>query len=87
MRTMAVDNGDKPRRDMLGILAMAMSIGALLVTIGGNWSSQSATTSFHERRITALEDWQKETRPVLHEMDKKLDRVLDQLQAQAKEAK
>jgi hypothetical protein len=63
-------------------------IGSIVLAVAGiihNASRESATSSatsvWHETRITKLEAWQGEVQKQLHEIDKKLDRIAEKVGA------
>lgn len=81
---MHLNGSDRPRREWQGTMTLVLSVSAILVALSGGWSTRSASIDFHERRLTALETWQAEVRATTHEMDKKLDRVLIEIQGMNK---
>lgn len=62
-------------------IALLISIGGIIVSAAVRVTSQADVNDFQDRRLGALETWQTDTRSVIHDIDKKIDRQL-QWQAQ-----
>lgn len=64
-------------RDVGTVSAIVLAVAGIIHNASRESASSSATSVWHETRITKLEAWQGEVQKQLHEMDKKLDRLLE----------
>jgi peptidoglycan hydrolase CwlO-like protein len=78
------DAADQKRfgvRDVGIFASLILALAGIIHNASRESATSTATSVWHETRITKLEAWQGEVQDQLHEIDKKLDRIAEKLGA------